>query len=354
MRGLAILLVVLYHAGLFGFVLPFEMQRFGWIGVDLFFVLSGYLIGGQLLKAAARGKQLSVATFYRRRALRILPAYLVVVLVYYFLPADLREYERMPPLWKFLTFTQNLGLRGGTAFSHAWSLCIEFQFYLVLPLLLRTLIRRPKRAIIFALPVVIILWCVFIRGFAAWWIATHYGQSFGQWQEYVYYPTYSRLEALTIGVSLAAIEIFRPRWWANLVNQATWLWLPAAAGLIVALFLAEDGLTVISSAPGFFLVAAACGTFLLCALSPRLPFARVPVPGAAFLATIAYSLYLTHKISIHWVEVFARARSLPAMAAYALAMTLALLIGMLLFILVERPFLRWRERRMKAVAEKVA
>jgi peptidoglycan/LPS O-acetylase OafA/YrhL len=86
LRGLAILLVVLYHAGLFGFVLPFEMQRFGWIGVDLFFVLSGYLIGGQLLKAAARGKQLSVATFYRRRALRILPAYLVVVLVYYFLP----------------------------------------------------------------------------------------------------------------------------------------------------------------------------------------------------------------------------------------------------------------------------
>ena len=348
------MLVVLYHAGLFGFVLPFEMQRFGWIGVDLFFVLSGYLIGGQLLKAGAGGKELSVATFYRRRALRILPAYFVVVIVYYFLPAGLREYERMPPLWKFLTFTQNLGLRGGTAFSHAWSLCIEFQFYLVLPLLISALVRRPKRAIIFALPMLIILWCIFIRGFAAWWIATHYGPSFGRWQEYVYYPTYSRLEALTIGVSLAAIEIFRPRWWANLLDQATWLWLPAATGLILALFWAEDGLSVISSAVGFFLVAAACGILLLCVVSPRLPFARVPIPGAAFLATIAYSLYLTHKIPIHWMEVFAHARSLPAIAAYALAMALALLIGVLLFILVERPFLRLRERRVKVVAEKPA
>ncbi len=320
------------------------MQRFGWIGVDLFFVLSGYLIGGQLLLALARGKEISLNTFYGRRALRIFPAYLVVVSIYCFLPVALREYNSMPPLWKFLTFTQNLGLRGGTAFSHAWSLCIEFQFYLVLPLLIVALARRPNRALIFALPIVIILWCIFIRGFIAYWIAIHYGQSYGRWQQWIYYPTYSRLEALTIGVSLSAIEIFEPEWWSNLVKQAIWLWLPALAGLAVALILAENGLTVLSSSLGFFLVATASGLFLICALSPRLPFATVPVPGAAFLATIAYSLYLTHKVPIHWVEVFARARSLSPILAYALAMTLALLIGVLLFVFVERPFLRLRER----------
>jgi peptidoglycan/LPS O-acetylase OafA/YrhL len=292
----------------------------------------------------ARGREISVATFYRRRALRILPAYLVVVLVYTLLPAWLREYDRIPPLWKFLTFTQNLGLRGGTAFSHAWSLCIEFQFYLVLPLLIIILAGRARRSLIFALPVLIILWCIFIRGFAAHWILAHYGESFGRWQQYVYYPTYARLDGLTIGVSLAAIEIFRPHWWIAFVKQAIWLWLPALAGLVVALLWAENGLTVVSSALGFFLVAAACGILLVCAVSPRLPFARVPLPGAAFLATIAYSLYLTHKIPIHWAKEFAHARSLPAMAAYSLAMTLALFIGMLLFFLVERPFLQLRER----------
>jgi peptidoglycan/LPS O-acetylase OafA/YrhL len=76
LRALAIVFVVVYHAGLFGFILPFHVQRFGWIGVDLFFVLSGYLIGGQLLSRLARGnRQMSgpdIRLFYWRRALRIL------------------------------------------------------------------------------------------------------------------------------------------------------------------------------------------------------------------------------------------------------------------------------------------
>src|SRR4051794_31653577 len=87
LRAIAIVSVVLYHAGLFGFVLPFDVQRFGWIGVDLFFVLSGYLIAGQFLSALARGKMPNVRRFYERRALRILPAFLAIVAVYVFLPA---------------------------------------------------------------------------------------------------------------------------------------------------------------------------------------------------------------------------------------------------------------------------
>jgi peptidoglycan/LPS O-acetylase OafA/YrhL len=345
LRALAIVLVLVYHAGIFGFLLPFEVQRFGWVGVDLFFVLSGYLIGGQLLKTAAGGKEFSITRFYQRRALRILPAYLVVLFVYYFLPATLRDYEQMPPLWKFLTFTQNLGLRGGTAFSHAWSLCIEFQFYLLLPLLVIGLSRRAQRGWLFVLPVALLVWSVFIRGLAAWWISAHYGESFGRWQQYVYYPTYARLDGLTIGVTLAAVEIFQPRWWDCLLRHAIWLWLPALAGLVLALLWAEEGLTVLSSALGFSLVAAASGIFLICALSPRLPFARAAVPGSAFLASIAYSLYLTHKIPIHWVKEFASARSLSPLLGYVLAMVLAVLAGIILFLVVERPFLRLRERQ---------
>ena len=56
LRALAVLLVVCYHAGNFGLTLPHEAQRFGWVGVDLFFVLSGYLIGGQLLAPLSRGQ----------------------------------------------------------------------------------------------------------------------------------------------------------------------------------------------------------------------------------------------------------------------------------------------------------
>src|SRR5438105_15297995 len=78
LRALAIIVVVLYHAAVFGFELPGRVDRFGWIGVDLFFVLSGYLIGGQLLAPLARGRRFDLGLFFMRRALRILPAYLFV------------------------------------------------------------------------------------------------------------------------------------------------------------------------------------------------------------------------------------------------------------------------------------
>jgi peptidoglycan/LPS O-acetylase OafA/YrhL len=132
------------------------------------------------------------------------------------------------------------------------------------------------------------------------------------------------------------------------MKHAVWLWLPAIASLTLALFWAEDGLSFVSSAFGFFLVAVACGLFLLCAVTPRLPFATRPVPGAGFVATIAYSVYLTHKLAIHAVERLTVACPVHLIVAYLAGVALVLLVGSLLFWSVERPFLRVRER--KAVA----
>src|SRR5213596_1889708 len=125
LRAFAIMVVVIYHAALFGFKLPGRVDRFGWIGVDLFFVLSGYLIGGQLLAPLAREKPIRFGSFFTRRVLRIMPAYFVILAVYFLLPSW-REYPDMSqPLWKFLLSIQNIALHGGTAFSHAWSPAVE-------------------------------------------------------------------------------------------------------------------------------------------------------------------------------------------------------------------------------------
>src|SRR3954463_4777413 len=75
LRALAIVMVVIYHAALFGFKLPGRVDRFGWIGVDFFFVWRGYLIGGQLLAPLARHQPIKLRRFFARRALRIMPAY---------------------------------------------------------------------------------------------------------------------------------------------------------------------------------------------------------------------------------------------------------------------------------------
>src|SRR5207245_2058045 len=118
LRALAIIVVVIYHAALFGFKLPGRVDRFGWIGVDLFFVLSGYLIGGQLLAPLARGRPIDLPRFFTRRALRILPAYLIILAVYAFLPSW-REYPDMSPLWNFFVSVQNIGLHCGIAFYYS-------------------------------------------------------------------------------------------------------------------------------------------------------------------------------------------------------------------------------------------
>src|SRR5881394_4614329 len=176
LRALAIIAVLLYHAGLFGFKLPGRVDRFGWIGVDLFFVLSGYLIGGQLLAPLARDQRISLGRFFTRRALRIMPAYFVVLAIYFLLPSW-REYSEMSqPLWKFLLSVQNIALHGGTAFSHAWSLAVEDQFYLALPFLLLFLFRRPRAAIIIAC--LIILGGILLRTFLAYRNLDEEGVSF--------------------------------------------------------------------------------------------------------------------------------------------------------------------------------
>src|SRR6059058_3232019 len=166
LRALAIIVVVIYHAALFGFKLPGRIDRFGWIGVDLFFVLSGYLIGGQLLAPLARNQRISLGRFFTRRALRIMPAYFVILAVYFLLPSW-REYPEMSQaLWKFLLSVQNIALHGGTAFSHAWSLAVEDQFYLALPFLLLFLCSRPRAAII--VPCLIIFGGILLRTFLAY------------------------------------------------------------------------------------------------------------------------------------------------------------------------------------------
>src|SRR6476620_3555906 len=289
LRALAIVVVVIYHAALFGFKLPGRVDRFGWIGVDLFFVLSGYLIGGQLLAPLARDQRIKLGRFFTRRALRIMPAYFVVLAIYFLLPAW-REYPEMSqPLWKFLLSVQNIALHGGTAFSHAWSLAVEDQFYLALPFLLLILCGRPRAAVI--VPCLLVVGGIILRAFLAVQNpSVDGGVSFRAFQAWIYYPTWTRLDPLVFGVVLAAIERFRPNWWQHLIHCAPWRWLPGFGLIVYALYLGETkNLTVSACVWQFPLIAVGMATMLVCAVSPRLPYCRVAIPGAAFIASIAYS-----------------------------------------------------------------
>ncbi|HEX4630079.1 MAG TPA: acyltransferase [Chthoniobacterales bacterium] len=334
----------MYHAALFGFKTPGRFDRFGWIGVDLFFVLSGYLIGGQLLAPLARGRDIELGRFFARRALRILPAYLVVLAIYFLLPTW-REYPQIFPFWKFLVSVQNIGLRGGTAFSHAWSLAVEDQFYLLLPFVLLFVSRwRPAALLV---PCFIVLAGFGLRTFLASQNLTETGVTFRGYQTWIYYATWTRLDPLVFGVVLAAIEKFRPRWWTRITNFAPWLWLPALAAIVYGLYLGEtEEVTVTMCIWQFPLIAFGMAALLVCAVSPRSLLSRRRIPGIAFIASIAYSAYLIQKLVIHFVVQFCTDHNLTLTSAPALfAVQLCIFAAAtILFFAVERPFLQLRHR----------
>ena len=344
LRALAIIVVVIYHAALFGFKLPGRVDRFGWIGVDLFFVLSGYLIGGQLLAPLTRARPIGLPRFFARRALRIIPAYFVILAVYAFLPSW-REYPDMSPLWKFVFSLQNIGLHGGTAFSHAWSLAVEDQFYLLLPLVLILVsLWLPAR---FIIPCFIVLGGIGLRAFLARQNLTETGVSFRGFQTWIYYPTWTRLDPLVFGVVLAAIEKFHPPWWHRLMNLAPWLLLPGLALIVYALYLGEgDYLSVAATIWQFPLIALGMAVLLVCAMSPRLTLRRAKIPGAAFIASIAYSAYLVQKLVIYFIAHFCVTHHLVLTSAAAVfgVELCVYAVATILFLAVERPFLQLRHR----------
>ncbi|MGA9668595.1 MAG: acyltransferase, partial [Terracidiphilus sp.] len=318
--------------------------------------LSGYLIGSQLLRPYLRNKRPRLWSFYRNRLYRVMPAYLAVLAVYVLLPAW-RESPSLPPLWQLLTFTQNLFVdyRTDQAFSHVWSLCIEEHFYQFLPLVVLFAMRKPSVWKTTALMSGLVLFGVCVRAFILFHTLRPLasgGQSFGiEYIERIYYPTYSRLDGLLAGVTLALIKTFRPVWWSALAKKGHMLLCLGICMIGVAIWLFKDrwvsatGASAFGTVVGFPLLALGLGLLVASALSDNGLLSRIKVPGAKLIATFAYSLYLTHKELIHLVD-----RCFPAIAQANLIQWLVvygiscLMVAAMLYLCVERPFLMLRDR----------
>src|SRR5882757_1657709 len=162
LRGVAIAMVLVSHYAVFGFVTKHgsltsylkALPGLGWSGVDLFFVLSGFLIGGILLDARESSNYFQV--FYARRFFRIVPIYAVVLLFFAVAGGVARSaqgrdftwlFANSMPWYAYATFTQNFwmvfhGSAGGNWLAPTWSLAVEEQFYLTLPLVVRFVSRQ--------------------------------------------------------------------------------------------------------------------------------------------------------------------------------------------------------------------
>lgn len=349
LRSSAIILVFMYHyvcfvshKPTFGF-----LSDIGWIGVDLFFVLSGYLIGHQIFLPLANHQKFSFKVFYFRRLLRTLPNYLFILSIYFCVPG-FREQEILSPLWKFLTFTQNFGLHTGTAFSHAWSLCVEEQFYLILPLL--SLVCIHKKSTHYGWITLLGLLCagIILRG-SLWIYYTHNmnNNSHAFYYTTIYYCSFCRLDELVFGVAIAMLHDFHKAIWMKIIEKGNLILLLGVIGSCITSYLfIHHRYSLFMIAFGYPLLGISFAALTLAALCPNSYLHRVKIPGAATLAVWSYAIYLIHKpLSVIVCSQLSKF-GIEASSIFAISLTIVVSIasGGAMYTCIEAPFLRLRDR----------
>ena len=359
LRTLAITFVFVYH---FGRLFPHPewtntISKFGWTGVDLFFVLSGYLISSQLFSKMAQGGNFSLKEFFLKRFFRIIPPYIIVVTIYFLFPY-VHEREGLAPLWKYLSFTQNLGLKlpsQGT-FSHAWSLCVEEQFYLLLPLILSGLVYLNilKKGYWLLIMLFLIGFMIRLYSYQTFIIPNiESEQVWAFWYQWIYYPTYCRLDGLLVGISIAALLQYKPKVKQKLSAYGNLFLLMSVLILVGAYYLCLDEQSFAASVFGFPLVSVGYGVMVLGAITQSSFLYKIKSRITIYIATLSYSIYLIHKFIIHIVQDqfskfnIAKDSNLMFLLCILTTITGAIIMNQL----IEKPFLKLKDKFIKQIKD---
>jgi peptidoglycan/LPS O-acetylase OafA/YrhL len=312
-RGLAVLLVLMHNTDVYPALHLSLIANNGWMGVDLFFVLSGFLITGILLDA--KKSEGYFKNFYARRCLRIWPLYYSALIFMFVLVPLLRPSEahtifeaRSAPWWSYLLFIQNFlvpipssatGLLGVT-----WSLAVEEQFYLVWPLVVRFFSARQLRNI----AITVICFSPVLRFYAS-----VHGVN-------IYSNTLCRLDGLMFG-ALLALMIRSSSFVSSKLLTPAWLCL-VIAGPLALLTDRFNARWIV-----FSLVALASVSFVYLALFSKQQWLQRILANRflIYTGTISYGIYLLQKIpldaakSLHLDQHQFLALPITAAATYALA-----------------------------------
>lgn len=299
LRAVAILLVAVFHFRL----LP--LGDAGFIGVDIFFVISGFLITRILMRDLEAGR-LSLGPFYLARLRRLMPALLATLVLYFalaafvFLPDKFAELSREALLtqlyginfyfWRTINY---FGLHADDVpLLHMWSLAVEEQFYLIYPIILMVLFRWGRR---FVLPALVL---ATVGSFALGWWAT------GWKPEASFYLLPTRAWELSAGAILALLpSLLAPSGLGAICAGI------AGAGLIALALLLH---TPITPFPGWFAALPVAGAALLILAGPATPTGRLmSLAPMRWIGWISYPLYL-----VHWPVLQLMQAGLPDVATW--------------------------------------
>ena len=322
LRGLAVLPVIFFHAG-------FELFSGGFVGVDVFFVISGYLITTILIEDI-ENKRFSFVNFYERRARRLLPALFFVLIVclpyvwIWMLPSQMKDFSAS--IFSVSVFLSNLYFMSQINYFapsaelnpllHTWSLSVEEQFYLFFPLLLLLLLKPSRRFALFG----IFLLAIFSFTFSelAW----------RENQERNFFFSLSRFWEIFAG-SIAAFVVQK-----HGIQKNNFIAMLGLAAIICSIFIYDKR----TPFPSFYALVPVVGTalFIIYAESETLAARILSTKLFTSIGLISYSAYLWHQP----VFAFTRIKLLeqPSSALMAVLSLISLVLAYLSWQFVEKPF----------------
>jgi len=342
LRAAAILLVLVCHSRyLREPTWDLILWRPAWSGVDLFFVISGFLISGLLFSEYRRNRQVGFARFFVRRAFKIYPAFYAAVILTA-LPALIfahGDYSRIwPPLLNDLFFLQSY--REGS-WGHFWSLSVEEHFYLLLPIALWLMIRFGKNTSnpFQRLPLAFLVVASGVLMARLW--TAEFVRPF-QWQTHLY-PTHLRVDSLLFGVLLAYYFHFHRESFSKFISDNRTIITFVGCLLLSPLLLIGQydrwmytwGFTVIFLGYGCLMMA-----FLHLDVASGSRSINALLGAVAYIGTFSYSIYLWH---IPWLK-FVRALPLESVGVRLLWFYGgSIIVGIIAGEVIELPALRLRE-----------
>lgn len=328
-RALAVLLVIGNHFG-------FEWIN-GALGVLIFFVLSGFLITWLMLREMDKTGTVSLKNFYRRRVLRIFPAFyafwLAGVGIYLVRGHPLDWGQAISAFFYFSNYWMGLVPSSCMLFPHTWSLSIEEQFYLLWPFLFLLGWKHPQR-----LP-----WLLGAAIIAVWIHRSVLFLGFGVQQEYIYRAFDTRLDHLAVGCLLAIL--LKRGTLDRFARAATRsIWLPVLTLAVLFLAQAGHGSMAFTFTIGYAIEPLLTAIFLvqLIWFSHDGLWRIFEHPVTRYLGRISYPLYLWQQLTLFTAKQMAAGLPVAVQFAFAVAVTVAFASAS--YFIVEKPFLKLKHR----------